>query len=134
RPNVGTDGSGRNFPVDVDWVSGACMVVRREAMEQVGFLDERFFLYWEDADWCARMRQKGWKVVYFPEPRVVHYVGGSSSYRIFRSMVDFHLSAYKLFNKYSGWMKVLSPLVAAALVSRLTLALIANKLYRSHKN
>jgi GT2 family glycosyltransferase len=135
RANILTDRSKGKFPVEVDWVSGACMVARREAIDQVGPLDERFFLYWEDADWCARMRQKGWKVIYFPEPRVVHYVGGSSSARVFRSIIDFHKSAYKLFCKYSrGWMRALSPLVAAALASRLTLALIMNKVGRCFKN
>lgn len=135
RANVLTDRSDGGSPREVDWVSGACMVIRREAIDQVGPLDERFFLYWEDADWCMRMHQKGWKVIYFPEPRVVHYVGVSSSTRVSRSLVDFHKSAFKLFYKYSkGWMRALSPLVTAALVSRLILAFIMNKTGRFCKN
>jgi len=134
RANILTDRSNGGSPIEVDWVSGACMVVRREAIDQVGPLDERFFLYWEDADWCMRMHQKGWKVTYFPEPRVVHYVGASSSQRVFWSIVDFHKSAYKLFYKYSkGWMRALSPIVAAALASRLILALIINKVGRFYR-
>jgi hypothetical protein len=134
QANILTDRSNGKSPVEVDWVSGACMVIRREAIDQVGPLDERFFLYWEDADWCMRMHQKGWKVIYFPEPRVVHYVGGSSSTRVFRSIVDFHKSSYKLFYKYSkGWMRALSPLVAVALASRLILALIMNKVGRFYR-
>ncbi len=129
RANILTDRSNGGSPIEVDWVSGACMVVRREAIDQVGPLDERFFLYWEDADWCMRMHQKGWKVIYFAEPRVVHYVGGSSSTRVFRSILDFHLSAYKLFCKYSNsWTRLASPLVAVTLASRFVLALIINKL------
>lgn len=57
----------------VDWVLGACMVVRREAIEGVGMFDEGFFLYLEDVDWCYRMQQQGWKVYYFPEAEVVHH-------------------------------------------------------------
>jgi len=134
RANILIDRSNGGSPIEVDWVSGACMVVRREAIDQVGPLDERFFLYWEDADWCRRMHQKGWKVIYFPEPRVVHYVGGSSSSRIFRSMLDFHVSAYKLFCKYSNnWARLASSLVACALASRFVLALIINKLGKRSK-
>jgi len=134
QANILTDRSNGGSPIEVDWVSGACMVARREAIDQVGPLDERFFLYWEDADWCRRMHQKGWKVIYFPEPRVVHYVGGSSSTRIFRSMLDFHVSAYKLFCKYSNnWARLASSLVACALASRFVLALIINKLGKRSK-
>jgi len=46
---------------EVDWVSGACLLVRRKAIEDVGLLDESFFMYYEDADWCYRMRKGGWK-------------------------------------------------------------------------
>ena len=80
------------------------------------------------------MWKKGWKVVYFPSAKVVHYVGASSSTRVFRSIVDFHKSVYKLFYKYSeGWMRALSPLVAVALASRLILAIIMNKVGRLYK-
>jgi GT2 family glycosyltransferase len=110
------------------------MVVRRKAIDQVGPLDQRFFLYWEDADWCRRMRARGWKVVYFPAPRVVHYVGASSSQRVFRSLLDFHVSAYKLFCKYSSsGAKLASPLVASALASRFALAVIFNMVGRRFK-
>lgn len=64
-------------PIEVDWVSGACLCARRAAVEQVGVLDERFFLYFEDNDWCLRMRKAGWKVMYVPMVAVVH-LGGSS--------------------------------------------------------
>jgi glycosyltransferase involved in cell wall biosynthesis len=88
-------------PMEVDWVSGACMIVRRIAFAAVGVFDERFFMYWEDADWCRRMNAGGWKVVYFPQASVVHYVGGSSNKRVFKSQVAFHRSAYLLFEKHN---------------------------------
>jgi N-acetylglucosaminyl-diphospho-decaprenol L-rhamnosyltransferase len=56
----------------VDWISGACLVARRKALDQVGPLDERFFLYFEDVDWCRRCRQAGWTVLYAPDVFVTH--------------------------------------------------------------
>ena len=52
---------------EVDWVIGACMIVRRAALADVGAMDERFFLYFEDVDWCYRVWQGGWKVCYVPD-------------------------------------------------------------------
>ena len=85
--------------MEVDWVSGACMVVKREAIEKVGGLDDRFFLYWEDADWCKRMRDSGWQVIYYPKAVVRHFTGASSQKEILRSVFEFHKSAYRLFEK-----------------------------------
>ncbi|HAJ36082.1 MAG TPA: glycosyltransferase family 2 protein [Chloroflexi bacterium] len=68
-------------PIEVDWVSGACMCVRRATMEQVGVLDDAFFLYFEDNDWCLRMRKGGWKVMYVPTFAVVHLGGRSEPER-----------------------------------------------------
>lgn len=59
--------------VEVEEVSGACLIGRRAAVEAVGLLDERFFLYYEDVDWCRRLRQDGWKIYYVPQARVVHH-------------------------------------------------------------
>ena len=98
--NILTLKSDGKTPMEVDWVSGACMAIRRKALEEVGVLDERFFMYWEDTDWCKRMWQIGWKVVYLPTTSVTHQVGGSSSKASFNSVVAFHHSAYKLFAKY----------------------------------
>lgn len=61
----------------VDWVSGACLMARREAVEQAGLLDEAIFMYFEDNDWCLRIRQAGWKVYYNPQVEIVH-LGGQS--------------------------------------------------------
>jgi len=57
----------------VDWVLGAALFTRRQALEQVGLMDERFFLYFEDTDWCRRFWEKGWQVVYFSGARMHHY-------------------------------------------------------------
>ncbi|OCC14638.1 Glycosyl transferase, family 2 [Dissulfuribacter thermophilus] len=88
-------------PVIVDWVSGACMLIRSQAIKEVGPMDERFFIYWEDCDWCKRFRNSGWRVVYVPSlGDVVHEVGGSSTKRPLFSMYHFHRSAFLLYAKY----------------------------------
>lgn len=63
---------------EVDFLSGCFIMVRRSAMEQVGLLDESFFFYAEDKDWCKRFWETGWKVVYFPQAKAIHYLYGSS--------------------------------------------------------
>lgn len=68
-------------PVEVEAVSGACMLVRRQALEDVGPLDEGYFMHCEDLDWCMRFRQKGWKIVFVPDAKVIHYLGACSRSR-----------------------------------------------------
>jgi len=112
--NYSTDQS-----MEVDWVSGACMVIRREALAQTGNLDERFFMYWEDADLCRRMWENGWKVVYYPKAVVHHQVGQSSRTRPYLTIMHFHKSAFNLFAKYSsGYQVLLHPFVASVLAIR----------------
>lgn len=65
---------------EVDSVSGACLLVKREALNDIGtYMDERFFMYCEDEDWCCRIKQAGWKIVYYPRAIVWHYKGNTSS-------------------------------------------------------
>lgn len=79
---------------EVDWVSGACMLARRDALEAVGGFDERYFLYWEDADVCRRLRDRGYSVRYVPGARVTHTVGRSSQAAQTLATRAFHQSAY----------------------------------------
>ena len=103
----------------VDWVSGACMLIRRKAIEEVGGLDERFFMYWEDADWCKRMWKKRWGVVYYQKASIYHSVGQSSRSKPIRPIWEFHKSAYRLYEKYARGMEViLQPFVFLALAMR----------------
>jgi hypothetical protein len=67
------------------------MLVRREAADEVGPLDEGFFLFSEETDWCYRFRQAGWKVVFFPDAEVVHVGGASHGGQLFREQVRGHL-------------------------------------------
>ena len=80
--------------VMVDWLSGACMLARRTALEQVGGFDERFFLYWEDADLCRRLRLHGHHVRYVPSATAIHRVGQSSRTPRTFAIRAFHRSAY----------------------------------------
>lgn len=98
--NILTNRIGGEKNTEVDWVSGACMILRRSALKEVGLMDERFFLYWEDADLCKRMSEKGWLVTYSPNASIVHYAGVSSKKKI-RPLLEFHKSAYYFFCKYS---------------------------------
>jgi N-acetylglucosaminyl-diphospho-decaprenol L-rhamnosyltransferase len=80
--------------VTVDWVSGACMLVRRSAFDEVGGFDPRYFLYWEDADLCRRLRARGYETRYVPGATAVHQVGHSSRTARAASIRAFHESAY----------------------------------------
>jgi GT2 family glycosyltransferase len=80
--------------VVVDWMSGACMLARRTALDQVGGFDERFFLYWEDADLCRRLRARGHHVRYVPGATAIHRVGQSSRTARTFAIRAFHRSAY----------------------------------------
>ena len=86
-------------PTPVDWVSGACMVLRREVVERTGGFDERFFMYFEDADLCRRTREAGWLVCYLPNLQVVHLTGRSSRSRPL-ALWRLHKSAFLYHRKH----------------------------------
>ncbi len=103
-------------PIEVEAVSGACMLVRREALDDVGKLDEGYFLHCEDLDWCMRFRQNNWKVYFVPDAKAVHHLGGCSRQRpIFvewhkhRGMVRFYRKFFS--HQYPG------PLLVAVVVA-----------------
>jgi hypothetical protein len=86
----------------VDWVVGAAMLVRREVYEQVGGLDEGFFMYSEELDWCRRAAAAGWKVVYHPAAEVMHYEGRSSQQAAAARHIHFFSSRVRYTRKYHG--------------------------------
>jgi hypothetical protein len=79
-----------NETADVEAISGSFMAVRREALDQVGLLDEDFFLYGEDLDWCFRMRAAGWKIHYFPGTQIIHFKGESAKQSDFDNLRLFY--------------------------------------------
>jgi len=76
---------------EADFVMGACMLVRRDAIEQVGPLDEGFFLFSEETDWCYRFHEAGWKVLFYPGAECVHVGGASHGGRLYRENLRGHL-------------------------------------------
>ena len=67
-----------DHPAEAEWTSFACVLIRREVVEEIGHLDEGYFMYYEDVDYCRRARRGGWQVLHWPAARVVHLRGGSS--------------------------------------------------------
>jgi N-acetylglucosaminyl-diphospho-decaprenol L-rhamnosyltransferase len=104
---------------DVDWLRGACLMVRREAAVAVGLFDERFFMYSEEVDLCRRIRAAGWRVVYLPSAVVVHHEGQSSQQNPAARDINFHDSRIRYQEKYFGRSWALA----------LRLAVVANFLF-----
>jgi GT2 family glycosyltransferase len=98
----------------VDVVTGCFMLVRREAIEQVGVMDERFFMYGEETDWCYRFWRDGWKVMFAPVGEIIHFGGQSAAKRPVAMIVQLRLSILKFIRKHYGWP---SHLIARFLVA-----------------
>jgi N-acetylglucosaminyl-diphospho-decaprenol L-rhamnosyltransferase len=113
---------------EVDWVSGACMLVRRSAFEQVGRFDEAFWLYGEELDLCTRLRERGWRVLYSPELEILHE-GGVSTGRSRRTHVLHSGSIYRYYRKHRarGWRRVTLPLARVALRARAELVAVRDR-------
>lgn len=116
---------------EVDSLCGAAMMVRREVIERVGLMDEDYFMYGDDIDWCYRMKNAGWKVFYLPDAEIIHYGGrGGSRRQSYRNIFEFHRAMAVFYSKhyaklylfpvdwlvYSGiWLKCMVELAKNAL-------------------
>ena len=88
---------------EVDWLTGACAVFRRSVLDQVGLYDEiNFFMYSEELDLCRRIKQAGWRILYLPEARVIHYVGKSSEQAVAARHIHFQTSKVRYYRKWHG--------------------------------
>jgi len=85
---------------EVDWVSGSCLLAKREMFEKVGLLDERFYMYVEDVDLCYRAKMAGFSVFYFPQVLVIHHIGKSTQKKKFNMLVEHHKSMYYFYRKH----------------------------------
>jgi GT2 family glycosyltransferase len=114
-------------PTAVDWIAGTCMAVRRRTLEEIGGMDERFFMYFEDADLCRRAREAGWLVYYLPQIEVSHHSGASSGDRS-RAIWNLHKSAFLYHRKYGphGPLGLYSLLTLAGLIGRALVKLAAS--------
>ncbi|HHT9116678.1 MAG: glycosyltransferase [Planctomycetes bacterium] len=86
-------------PTEVESVIGACMMIRNEAIKNVGKLDEDYFFFLEETDWCYRMQKAGWKVFHLPEARVIHLGGQSKKMAPWQSQIEYCRSLYIFFKK-----------------------------------
>lgn len=102
----------------VDWLSGACMMLRREMVERIGGMDEGYFMYIEDVDLCYRAHQAGYEVVYFPQVSVTHHIGKSTETMPNRSIVQWHRSMWRYYRKHMRGNLLLDALTLAGIAVR----------------
>jgi len=120
RYRMGDLDSAGGAAVAVDWVSGACFMARRRALEELGGFDEAYFMYAEDADLCWRARRAGWGVAYAPQAVVTHLQGVSTARRPFRMLVAHHRSVLRFATRTErGWRRLALPVMAVVLAVRL---------------
>ena len=91
----------------VGWVCGACMLCRRESLEETGLLDENFFMYKEDMDLCISFRKKNWGIYYTPDAPIIHHLGASVSAKPFETAIEYRKSQLYFYKKHYGWMGLL---------------------------
>ena len=89
-------------PMEVESVIGACMIVRAEAIKQVGMLDEDYFFFMEETDWCFRMHRARWKIYHLPEIKVYHLQGQSKEKNPSKAWIEYYRSSYIFFKKHRG--------------------------------
>jgi hypothetical protein len=116
-----------DYPVDC--LVGAFMMVRKEVIRQVGMLDEEFFMYGEDIDWCYRIKQAGWSIHYYPYTRITHYKGASSRRKPFKIIYEFHRAMYlfhrKHFRQKYSWL--VNGLVYSGIFIKFALSVLMNR-------
>jgi hypothetical protein len=118
---------------EADGVSGSCMLIRRQVIDQIGYFDEQFFAYQEDADFCLRARQAGWQVFYFPKAKVTHYGGqGGSRVQPYRSIFEWHKSYWLYYRKHfaTNYFFLFNWLYYLAMLVKLSVTLLVNLLRR----
>lgn len=97
-------GKERNYPepIEVDSVIGACMIVKRGVVEQVGLLDEDYFLFLEETDWCYRIQEAGWKIYHIPQSEIYHFQGKGAELEKRKAKIEYYRSRYLFFKKNRG--------------------------------
>jgi N-acetylglucosaminyl-diphospho-decaprenol L-rhamnosyltransferase len=116
-------------PRDVDWVSGAAVWLRREALDAVGGWDERYFMYVEDVDLCWRLRRAGWRVAYEPGGTIEHLLGVSTASRPYRMIAEHHRSLLRFASmRFTGPRRALLGPAAAFLAARGAMAMAHHRL------
>lgn len=114
-------------PRSVDWASGAALLVRREAVAQVGGMDEAYFMFNEDVDWCRRMNLAGWSVDYVPAAVVVHAIGASRHSVANRVILERHRGMVHYYRKFHPVPQPLDTLAAWVVMARARLLMLLNR-------
>ena len=106
-------------PVEVEAVLGACLFARREVIEQVGMIDEGYFFFLEETDWCHRIRAAGWRIAHLPDAYVIHLYGESTKKKTpLRTRIEYYRSRYLFFqkNRSAAAYRVLRAIVMAKIL------------------
>lgn len=121
-----------NLEMEIDSVMGAFLLIRRTVVDRIGLLDEEFFMYGEDIDWCWRCKEAGWKVWYYPKTFITHFKGSSSAQIAFRALKWFHDAMWIFYRKHykNKYPFILNWAVFLGVYFRLALLVIIN-LFRS---
>jgi GT2 family glycosyltransferase len=123
RTGVTDSGSSGCRTREVGVLAGSFWIARREAVEKVGLLDESFFFYGEDHDWCERFRAAGWKICYYPAAESIHFGGASSAVDPFRFNTEIQKAILRHWEKYHSRVSTLAYLLIGMLYHGLRLAL-----------
>ena len=104
------------------------MLIRKEAIESVGLLDESFFMYGEDIDYCYRIKNDGWKIVYYGKAEIIHYKGASSKKQKYKLIYEFHRAMYIFYKKHYAqiYNTLLNILVYIGILIQLIIKLLLN--------
>jgi len=109
-------------PIEVDAVIGSCMLVRRDAVDAVGLLDEDYFFFFEETDWCMRMQEAGWKVVFDPRHSIIHLQGKTAANVNVRARIEYWRSRYTYFRKHFGL--ITRYILQVGLITRLSIDIL----------
>jgi len=120
---------------EVDAITGAFMMIRRETLNQIGLLDDHLFMYSEDMDWCLRAKQKKWKVFYYPEVRIIHYKSRSNKKKTYRMIFWWYYSTWYVYKKHTAkhYNFLVNATVFVGFCTMMTITLLRNALMRSNE-
>lgn len=115
----------------VDSLVGAFMLVRRETIDQVGLLDEDYFMYGEDVDWCYRMKEAGWEIHYYPETKITHLKGASSRRKPMKIIYEFYRAMYLFHHKHyrKQYIWIVNAVIYAGITLSFLGAVVKNKVF-----
>jgi len=99
-------------PVDPDWIGFACVLIPRHIIKEIGLLDDGFFMYFEDVDYCHRVRKAGWKILYWQKPQIIHLHGGSANFNAQGTLQNraprfYYEARSRYFAKHYGYLGLL---------------------------